>query len=137
MNIKIIILLTILLTQLSAAFAQGLKTMDQIIAENSEVIARMQAHGMNLAIPYPVEFIAVFPSEEAADKVALMYVSDAKAGEKLQNIETRPDEEGGMELLLIKSMFVTAKGIAEFETQLNERAKGQGGYVDGWGVMQE
>jgi regulator of RNase E activity RraB len=117
-------------------FAQG-DNMEQAIAENAEVIARMIADGMDLSVPYPVEYVAVFPTEEAADKVALMFVDDVKSGEKYSNIETMPGEKGGMELLVVKQMLVTAEGIAEFELLLEQRAEQYGGYADGWGVMQE
>jgi hypothetical protein len=119
------------------ATAQGGTIVDELIAENAEVVSRMVADGMNLSIPYEVDFIAVFPTEEAADQVAMWYVADSKAGNKFTNIETRPGEEGGMELLLVKSMLVTAPGITEFEIQLIERAKMHGGYADGWGVLSE
>jgi len=111
--------------------------MDELISENTAVITRIIEDGVDLSVPYNVEFIAVFPTADAADKVAMMYVADSKMGLKFINIKTTPGEEQGMELLLVKSMLVTSQGISEFESQLIERAKVHGGYADGWGMLSD
>ena len=134
-----IILLTIVLLVLKSSFsvAQEVKHMDELISENMAVITRMIEDDVDLSVPYHVEFIAVFPTAEAADKVAMMYVADSKLGQKFINIETKPGDEQTMELLLVKSMLVTAQSISEFESQLIERAKVHGGYADGWGMLSD
>ncbi len=111
--------------------------MDELISENMAVITRMNEDEVDLSVPYHVEFIAVFPTAEAAEKVAMMYVADSKLGQKFINIETKPGDEQTMELLLVKSMLVTAQSISEFESQLIERAKVHGGYADGWGMLSD
>ncbi len=102
-----------------------------------DVLRRMQADGFDFSAEHPIEFLAVFPTEEAADTVAKQYVAEHKAGDKLANIETQPAESGGMELILAKRMLATYENISSFEKTLAERASAAGGHDDGWGVMQE
>jgi hypothetical protein len=111
--------------------------MDELIAENADVITRIMADGVDLSVAYDVEFIAVFPTEAAANQVAMMYKADSKMGKQLINIKTTPREEQAVALLLVKSMLVTAESISAFESQLIERAKGHGGYTEGWGMLAE
>jgi len=97
----------------------------------------MQSLGFNFSKPHDVEFFAVFRTEEEADSVALQYVADHEAGDKLVNIETRPAESGGMELELVKNMLVTHENVSAFEALLQSRVSAHDGYLDGWGVLQE
>jgi regulator of RNase E activity RraB len=137
MNKIILLIIVYLVLTSSLSVAQQVKNMDELISENMAVITRIIEDGVDLSVPYNVEFIAVFPTAAAADKVAMMYVADSKMGQKFINIETRPGEEQGMELLLVKSMLVTTQSISEFESQLFERAKVHGGYADGWGMLSD
>jgi len=136
---KKIILLTIvsLILKTSISVSQEVKNMDSLISENAAVISSIIEDGVDLSVPYHVEFIAVFPTAEDAEKVALMYVADSKLGEDFINIETSPSEDEGMELILIKSMIVTAQNVSEFESRLIERAKMHGGAADGWGMLSD
>ena len=102
-----------------------------------DVLRRMHASGFDFGSEHPIEFFAVFPTEEAADTVAKQYLAEHKAGDKLVNIETQPAESGGMELILAKRMLATHENISAFEKKLAERSAGAGGRADGWGVMQE
>ena len=111
--------------------------MDSLISENAAVISSIIEDGVDLSVPYNVEFIAVFPTAEDAGKVALMYVADSELGEDFINIETTPREHEGMELILIKSMIVTPQNVSEFESRLIERAKMHGGAADGWGMLSD
>lgn len=111
--------------------------MDSLISENAAVISSIIEDGVDLSVPYNVEFIAVFPTAEDAEKVALMYVADSELGEDFINIETTPREDEGMELILIKSMIVTPQNVSEFESRLIERAKMHGGAADGWGMLSD
>lgn len=104
---------------------------------NGDVLRRMQSSGFNFSEPHDVEFFAVFSTEGAADAVARQYAADHAAGDKLVNIETRPAEAGGMELMLVKRMLVTYENVSAFEAQLQSRVAAQDGYLDGWGVMQD
>jgi len=105
--------------------------------ENGDVLRRMQQHGFDLTKAYPIEFFAVYATEEDADIVARQYLADHKTGDRLENIETRPHDVGGMELLLVKQMMPTHENITAFETLLAERTASVEGYLDGWGVLQE
>ena len=137
MNKITVLIIVYLFLKSSFPVAQEVKNMDELISENTAVITRMIEDGVELSVPYDVDFLAVFPTAEAADKVAMMYVADSKLGQKFINIETMPGAEQGMELLLVKSLLVTAQSISEFESQLIERAKEHGGYADGWGMLSD
>jgi len=101
-----------------------------------DVFRRMQESAFDFAIPHDVDFYALFPTEEAADVVAHQYLEDHKAGAPLLEIETRPSDQGGMELKLVINMFVTYENVTRIEAELTRRAAGAGGHSDGWGVMQ-
>lgn len=111
--------------------------MDYPTDANGDVFRRLESHGFDFKSPHDVEFFAVFPDEEAADKVAKQYVADHHAGEKLANVETKPARDGGMELVVVKSMLVTYENVSGFEDKLANRVAAAGGRLDGWGVMQE
>lgn len=97
----------------------------------------MESHGFDFSKEHVVDFHAVYATEAEADQIARIYVADLKSGERLENIETKPYPEGGMELTLSKRMMVTYDGINAFEKTLAERTSHVDGYLDGWGVMQE
>lgn len=103
---------------------------------NGDVFRRMQQHGFDFAVEHVVDFHAVFATEAEADQIARMYVADHKAGDKLSNIETKPYEKGGMELILSKRMHVTYENVTSFESKLAARVSQVDGYLDGWGVGQ-
>ena len=136
---KKFILLTIasLILKTSISVSQEVKNMDSLISENAAVISSIIEDGVDLSVPYNVEFIAVFPTAEDAEKVALMYVADSKLGEDFVNIETTLREDEEVELILIKSMIVTPQNVSEFESRLIERAKMHGGAADGWGMLSD
>ncbi len=136
---KKFILLTIasLILKTSISVSQEVKNMDSLISENAAVISSIIEDGVDLSVPYNVEFIAVFPTAEDAEKVAMMYVADSRVSKDFITIETTPREDEGMELILIKSMIVTPQNVSEFESRLIERAKMHGGAADGWGMLSD
>jgi len=105
--------------------------------ENGDVFRRLEKDNFDFSIEYPVEFFAIYATEEEADIVARQYVADLKSGQKFKNIETRPSENGGMELELVPVMLITYKNICEFEAKLAERTSEVMGYLDGWGILHE
>lgn len=133
------ILLTIasLILKTSISVAQEVKNMDSLISENAAVISSIIEDGVDLSAPYPVEFIAVFPTAEDAEKVVAMYVADSNLANDFINIAIEPREDDGVELTLIKSMMVTTQSVSEFESLLIERAKMHGGAADGWGMLSD
>jgi hypothetical protein len=102
-----------------------------------DVFRRMEDHGFDFSSEHVVDFHAVFATEAEADRIARMYVEDHRAGDKLTNIETKPFDQGGMELTLSKRMLVTYEAVSVFESALAERVSQVDGYIDGWGVLQE
>lgn len=105
--------------------------------ENGDVFRRMEAGGVDFTLEHIVNFHAVFATNADADRIALMYVADWKAGESFTNVETVPHDEGGMELTLSKRMLLDHAAVTSFEAKFGERVALVDGYLDGWGVMQE
>ena len=104
---------------------------------NGEVFRTMEDSAFDFSVEHVVDFYAVFATETDADQIAHMYLADHKTGDMLTNIETKPRDEGGMELILSKRMMVTYEAVTEFERKLRERVSRAEGYLDGWGVLQE
>ncbi|WP_039850638.1 ribonuclease E inhibitor RraB [Grimontia indica] len=99
-----------------------------------DVFRRMEASKFDFSKEHIVDFYAVFATEDGADRVARMFVADEC---RYTNIETRPYDEGGMELEISKKMLVTYDSICELQELLAERVGMVRGYLDGWGVMQD
>ncbi len=99
-----------------------------------DVFRRLERNNFDFSIEHPVDFYAVYATKEEADLIARQYVQDWKSGQKFKNIETRPYDEGGMELELVPIMMVTYETIVAFEKTLAERTDKVNGYLDGWGV---
>ncbi|KAA3641152.1 MAG: ribonuclease E inhibitor RraB [Proteobacteria bacterium] len=104
---------------------------------NGDVFRSLENQNFDFAQEVDVEFFAVFATEDEANKIALQYVEDRKAGARLKNIETRPHEIGGMELELVVEMKVTYDDVVAFENKLNERVSKVDGYLDGWGFLHD
>jgi hypothetical protein len=122
--------------QLSLAFGYN-KLMNYPNNENGDVFRRMEAHNFDFSKKHVVDFHAVLSTEDAASQIGRMYLADHHSGDKFVNIETKPHQIGGMELLLSKEMLVTYDAISEFEKELAARVAKFEGYLDGWGVLQE
>jgi hypothetical protein len=101
---------------------------------NGDVFRRLEEANFDFSIEHPVDFYAIYATEEEADLVARQYATDWRRGKQFKNIETRPSEKGGMELELVPIMMVTYKNIVDFEKTLAERTAKVNGYLDGWGV---
>lgn len=104
---------------------------------NGDVFRRMENDGFDFSVEHIVDFYSVFATEAGADQIARKYLADHKAGDVFTNIEARPREEGGMELILSKRMLVTYETVGEFEKKLGELVSKVDGYLDGWGVLQD
>jgi len=102
---------------------------------NGDVFRRLEEDDFDFSIEHPVDFYAIYASEEEADLVARQYATDWKSGQKFKNIETRPSDKGGMELELVPIMMVTYDNIIAFENKLAERTSKVNGCLDGWGVL--
>ncbi|MBW2942467.1 ribonuclease E inhibitor RraB [Zhongshania aquimaris] len=102
---------------------------------NGDVFRRLEEDNFDFSIEHPVDFYAIYATEEEADLVAKQYATDWKRGQQFKNIETRPSEKGGMELELVPIMKVTYENIVAFEKTLAERTAKVNGYLDGWGVL--
>ncbi|MEZ8084177.1 hypothetical protein A1OW_18290 [Enterovibrio norvegicus] len=101
-----------------------------------DVFRRMEESGFDFDKEHIVDIHAVFATETEADRIALMFVADSDVDQYV-NIETKPYDEGGMELTLSKKMLVTYDAVCQLEDLLAERVSLVDGYLDGWGVMQQ
>jgi len=104
---------------------------------NGDVFRRMETSGFNFEKEHVVDFHAVMETEEDADKIAQMYLADDIDGEKIIGVETKPFDEGGMEINLEVRMIVSYERVTKFEAVLAERVSQFEGYLDGWGVLQD
>jgi hypothetical protein len=92
--------------------------------------------GLDFTRPYSVEFFSVLSTQEEAVIVAKQYLDDYVKGEKFDNIMTQPIN-GGMELILAKTMLVTQENISAFENKLAERLSAHEGHLNGWRIIRE
>jgi hypothetical protein len=104
---------------------------------NGDVFRRMEENNFDFSKKHKVEFFAVYATEEEADAVAKYFLKYEKEDQKLVTIETRPYDEGGMELKIENYMLVTYQNVSDFENELQNITNKYEGYLDGWGVLQE
>lgn len=95
------------------------------------VLRRMKEGGFDFASVHPIEFYAIFPSEEGAVRATRKF-----RGESLHTLVTER-EEGDWYLQVSKVMHVTSLGIDDFEQGMEAVVSPLGGRLDGWGVTQE
>ena len=98
---------------------------------NLALLSRMKEGGFDFSKVHPIEFYAVFPTEECARKAARQF-----QGESI-NAQVIEREEGGWTLQVSKVMFATNTGIVDYEQELRGALMPMGGIMDGWGVTQE
>ena len=99
-----------------------------------DVFRRLKEDNFDFSVEHPVDFYAIYATEKEVDLIAKQYVADWKAGQQFKNIETRPSDEGGMELELVPMMMVTYENVSAFEKVLAARTAKVNGYLNGWGV---
>jgi hypothetical protein len=104
---------------------------------NGDVFRKLEENDFDFSVEHPVDFYAIYASEEEADLVARQYATDWKNGKKFKNIETKPSDKGSIELELVPIMMVTYENIVNFENTLAERTSKVNGYLDGWGVLSD
>ena len=98
---------------------------------SSIVLRRMMEGGFDFARVHPIEFYAVFPEQDRAQRAAQNF-----RGETI-NTQVFPREDGNWNLQISKVMYATFDGIGDFEQDLEYLVEPLGGVLDGWGVTQE
>ncbi|WP_235956055.1 ribonuclease E inhibitor RraB [Grimontia sedimenti] len=78
-----------------------------------DVFRRMEASKFDFSKEHIVDFYAVFATKEEADRIARMFVADEC---RYVNIETRPYEEGGMELEISKRCLLRMSQYLNFRS---------------------
>lgn len=93
---------------------------------------------MDMSAPHAIGFFSVMATEAGADTVAKLYLAD-EAPESVTVIETRPYEEGGMELFLKVQMVPTYENVTQFQDKLKQRMANAAveGYTNGWGMWND
>lgn len=104
---------------------------------NGDVFRSLEENNFDFSKEYPVDFYAVYATEEESDSIAKLYVEDWRNGDAFKKIETRPCDKGGMELELVPIMKLTYENVVSFENRLAERTSKVNGYLDGWGVLSD
>lgn len=98
---------------------------------NLALLSRMKEGGFDFSRVHPIEFYAVFTSEQIARQAANRF-----QGESL-NAQVLERQEGGWTLQVSKVMFATNTGIVDYEHSLRQTLLPLGAVMDGWGVTQE
>jgi hypothetical protein len=100
--------------------------------DNGDVLRRMEAHGDDLTKSRDIDFMVVFPSEDAARQFseqigAQGYATSAKFAQAKVDFP--------WDVRVINRMKPTHQAITEFENVLEELAATFGGFNDGWGSL--
>ncbi|WP_028694615.1 ribonuclease E inhibitor RraB [Pseudomonas cremoricolorata] len=98
---------------------------------SSTVLRQMKEGGFDFTRFHPIEFYAVFPSEEDAWRAAQAFRGESTLA------QVHESREGDWHLELSKVMYATQRGIGAFEQALERVVSPLGGEVNGWGVKQE
>ena len=99
---------------------------------NGDVFRRLAKNNIKFGELFDVEFFAILATENMADTIAKQYVNSKY---QMVNIETRPFDDGRMELELIVKVPLTYENICLFEDELQNRVSSVDGYLDGWGIL--
>ena len=101
---------------------------------NGDALRRMEEAGDDLTRPRNIDFMVVFPNNDAAEKFA----NQLRARGYAASIEfTETDEQFPWDVVVVKNMTPTHEGISAFEDLLQHVASSFGGHNDGWGSLSE
>lgn len=98
--------------------------------ENGQVLRQMAEQGDDLSIPREIDFVVIFPSEEAALKFALRLL---KNGQKVSFSDYEENDALPWQVVAHPFMNPTHENISGYEGLLAEEAASLGGQNDGWG----
>ncbi|MCF4997719.1 ribonuclease E inhibitor RraB [Pseudomonas syringae] len=98
---------------------------------SSNVLRRMKEGGFDFSRFHPIEFYAIFPTEERARRAANHF-----HGESI-NAQVIERDDGAWSLELSKVMYATYGGIDAFELGFSAVVEPLGGIIEGWGVKQD
>ena len=99
--------------------------------QNGAVLWHMWKEGDRLIEPREVDFSAVFPSEDSALLIAILYL---RKGFKVEVSEDEPNVKDDLNwrVTVYAVLVPTHTDISEIEAELIEHAQEGGGQVDGW-----
>ena len=99
---------------------------------NGDVLRSMERNGANFNISHNIDFEVVTPSEEAAERLAVMVRSWGYSADIVFPgcVPALP-----WEVHIVRRMLPTHEGITKFESELEREAALVGGRNDGWGCL--
>ena len=100
--------------------------------DNGDVLRRLEAQGDDLTQPRNIDFTVVFPTEDAAEHFAAHF---RKEGYIVSVEFAETVKELPWDVIVVRHMTPSHRGISEFETTLQEVADNLGGLNDGWGCL--
>jgi|SRR5215813_6455776 len=101
---------------------------------NADVLKRMKANGDDLMLPRNVDFTVVFPNEGAAQEFAEHF---RRLGHRASVEFSGTVAELPWDVVVVKRMVLSQKGIELFEDTLQTVASSLEGRNDGWGCFSE
>lgn len=101
---------------------------------NGDVLKRMYDSGMDLSMPYNIDFYHFFEKKRNA---ILMYSYIKKNSMNIQVEISENEGKQGWDVCCTLKLLPTHQNITNTELFYDELAKKFNGYGDGWGVLQE
>jgi hypothetical protein len=92
----------------------------------------MESHGDDLSRPRNIDFTVVFPDENSAQTFSKHFqeLRYKVSVEFAQTVEALP-----WDVIVVKQMTPSHRGISDFESLLQREAEVLGGRNDGWGCI--
>jgi hypothetical protein len=102
--------------------------------DNGDALRRLEAQGDGLTRPRNIDFTVVFPEVIAAERFAEQFRREgyAVSVELAETVKELP-----WDVVVVRHMAPSHRGIGDFETMLQEVACVLGGRIDGWGCLSE
>ncbi len=98
--------------------------------ENGNVLWKMQQGGDQLDIPREVDFVVIFPSEQAAMDFAVRLL---RYGQKVSMGQSQGVSDFPWQVQAHPIMVPSYEHVSSYERQLGKDATALGGRNDGWG----
>ena len=106
--------------------------------DNGAMLQCLAEHDFDFSVEHPVDFFAVLPSLESAEKIAGVYRQRQSDDAAITDVELRDGPDASSrEVVVTRVMMVEYLPVRDFEAELNRACRGYKGNSDGWGVLQD
>ncbi|WP_017443890.1 ribonuclease E inhibitor RraB [Gayadomonas joobiniege] len=103
--------------------------------ETAEILAEMEAEGIDLSQPVKIDFFAVFEFKEQAEKALPKIKSFTLGNYKFSSVVLqKPEQGGGYEVIASLTMLAQKDALDELDQAFTACVEGVKGYSDGWGI---